>query len=214
MKIAMINGSPKLGKNNSAAMLEMLKTLIHNEHKITYYTINKKPLNEGEYIQLCHVDILILAFPLYIDAIPSHLFRMMIKLEEYLKKEEKEDIYVYAIINNGFYEGHQNKVAIDIMQNWCDRSGIKFGMAICPGAGEMQGSLENVPIGQGPLKNLGNAMESLTDHIHKKSVGKSILFKPNFPWFAWKFMAHSYWNSSAKKNGLKKKDIARKINSH
>lgn len=211
MNIAMINGSPKLGKSSSEAMLKRVETFMDDEHDITYYNINKKPLDEGEYIQLCHVDVLILAFPLYIDAIPSHLFRMMIALEEYLKKEAAENIYVYAIINNGFYEGHQNKIANDIIENWCGRAGLNFGMAICLGAGEMVGSLDNVPIGHGPLKNLGSAMECLTDSIHKKKTRKSIFFNPNFPRFAWKFMAHAFWNSSAKKNGLNKKDIAHKV---
>lgn len=211
MKIAMINGSPKLGKSTSGMMLKIIKASVDAEHKTTCYNINKKPLNEEQYIELCHMDILIFAFPLYVDAIPSHLFRMMIKLEKYLKKEGKEDIYVYAIINNGFYEGHQNKIAVDIIENWCDRAGINFGMAICPGAGEMVGSLENMPTGHGPLKNLGKAMDSLTNSIHKKGIGNPIFFSPNFPWFAWRFMSHSFWNMNAKKNGLKRKDILRKI---
>lgn len=211
MKIAMVNGSPKLGENTSGVMLEKIKSFIDKEHTISSYQINKKPLEEEDYIQLSRMDILIFAFPLYIDAIPSHLFRMLIALEEYLKKESQKNIYVYAVINNGFYEGHQNKVAIEILENWCDRAGVRFGMAICPGAGEMVGSLHNVPLGQGPLKDLGKAMESLTDRIHKKSTEKSIFVNPNFPWFVWKYMAHYFWNSSAKKNGLKKKDIARKI---
>lgn len=213
MRIAMINGSPKLGKSTSGMMLEKMKTFINAEHETTFYNINKNPLNEDQYTEICHMDILLFAFPLFIDAIPSHLFRMIIELEQYLKKEKQENIYVYAIINNGFYEGHQNKVAIDIMKNWCYKAGINFGMAICTGAGEMVGSLENVPIGHGPLTNLGKAMDSLTDSIHKKSIEKSILFSPNFPKFAWKFMADSFWNSSGKKNKLKKKDIFKKIHS-
>lgn len=136
---------------------------------------------------------------------------MMIKLEEYLKKEKNENIYVYALMNNGFYEGHQNKIAVNIMENWCDRSGIKFGMAICSGAGEMVGSIENVPMGNGPLKDFGKALESFIECINKKSVGKSVFFSPNFPRFAWKYMAHSFWKESAKKNNLKRKDIIRRI---
>jgi len=215
MKIAMINGSPKLGQSNSGIMLKIFGTFINAEHEMTSYNINKKPLNEKHYIELCHTDVLIFAFPLYIDAIPSHLFRMMIKLEEYLKKEAKDNIYVYAIINNGFYEGHQNKIALQIMENWCDRAGINFGMAIGQGAGEMMEFVKNVPISHGPLKNLGKAMESLADNIHKKSSGESILFNPNFPKFAWKFTGtHAVWQANAKKNGLKRKDILKKIISH
>lgn len=174
MKIAMINGSPKLGQSTSGMLLDKIKASFNPEHKITYHNINKKPLYQEHYIDLCHMDILIFAFPLFIDAIPSHLFRMMIELEGYLKKEAKKDIYVYAIINNGFYEGHQNKVVIDIMKNWCERACINFGMAICSGAGEMIGSIEYVPMGHGPLKNLGNAIDKLTSSINKKGRSDSI----------------------------------------
>lgn len=68
---------------------------------------------------------------------------MMIRLEDYLKKEADKDIYAYAIINNGFYEGTQNHIAVEILKNWCERSGINFGMAICQGAGEMIASTKN-----------------------------------------------------------------------
>ena len=210
MTIAMINGSPKLGKSNSEEMIKRFESFINSENKITHYNINKKPLNQEQYKALCHMDVLIFAFPLYIDAIPSHLFRMMIEFEDYYKNTSNNDISVYAIINNGFYEGCQNHVAVDILKNWCTRCGISFGMAIGSGAGEMIASMENVPVGKGPLKNLGNAMKSLANNIQKKSSNESILFSPNFPRFAWKYSGTFYWNAAAKKNGLRKKDIIAK----
>ena len=56
-------------------------------------------------------------------------------LEEHLKAECKKDISVYAIINNGFFKGRQNCVALEILENWCLRSGLNFGQGMCPGAG-------------------------------------------------------------------------------
>ncbi len=214
MKIAMMNGSPKLGNSNSGILLKMLGEMIDTEHKITHYNINKKPLTDEQYIELCHVDTLIFAFPLYIDAIPAHLFRMMITLEGYLKREVKHNISVYVIINNGFYEGHQNHIAVEIMENWCKRCGLHFGQAIGQGAGEMLGSTQNVPLGRGPNKNLGKAMQSLANNINTKSTGETILSSPNFPHFAWKLGATLYWQLEAKKNDLKIRDIKRKIETY
>jgi multimeric flavodoxin WrbA len=217
MNIAMINGSPKPVNSNSGILLKMLEPLIRTGNELTYYNPNKRPLTPAQYSELCRMDVLVIAFPLYVDAIPSHLFRLLATLEEYLKSEqeqeqEEQDIYVYAMINNGFYEGSQNHIALDILKHWCTRTGVHFGQALGQGAGEMLGSLEKVPPGKGPLKNLGKAMHSMAANIQSRSADESMLFSPNFPRFAWKFAAtHSFWNATAKKNGLKRKDILRRL---
>jgi len=211
-KIGMINGSPKLGKNTSSGfMLSALETFISKEHEITNYNINKASLTDQQYSYLCECDALIFAFPLYWDAIPSHLLRMMIKLESYMKTS-KRDINIYVAINNGFYEGEQSHIAIDIIKNWCERCGLNFGGGFGQGAGEMIGSLEKVPLGHGPLNNLGVEIEKLATSIQEKKIQSVKLFSPNFPRFAWRFMAtHLFWNQTAKKNGLKKSDILTKV---
>lgn len=212
MNIAMINGSPKLRKSNSDLLLKTLEPLISTGHEITHYNINKKPLTPGQYSELCGMDILIIAFPLYVDGVPSHLFRMLVTLEEYMKTRREKDIYVYTLMNNGFFEGKQNHIALEIIQNWCIRSGLIFGQGLGQGAYEMMDFIEKVPLGTGPLKNLGKAMESLAHNVQSQSKDESMLFSPNFPRFAWKFAAtHSFWNATAKKNGLKKKDIRRTL---
>lgn len=211
MNIAMINGSPKLSKSNSGFMLKALKASLPIEHNITLYNISKKPLADEQYIELCHVDVLVFAFPLYIDAIPSHLFRMLVALEGYLKAEMKEKISVYILVNNGFYEGHQNYIAIEIMKNWCKRCELHFGQGIGQGAGEMLGFMQDVPFSKGPLKNLAKAVSSLSNNIVNQSTGELVLLNPIFPHFAWIRSAHFFWHSQAKQNGLKRKDIVRKI---
>ncbi|MNI93502.1 hypothetical protein D3C73_1514680 [compost metagenome] len=76
----------------------------------------------------------------------------------------------------------------------------------------MLSSLEKVPLGAGPLKNLGSAMHSLAGNIRSQSTGESRLFSPNFPRFAWRIAAtHGFWNSAARNNGLKRKDLLRRL---
>lgn len=212
MNIAMINGSPKPANSNSGIMLRMLEPLISPGNQLTYYNPNKKPLTPAEYSGLCRMDALVIAFPLYVDGIPSHLFRLLATLEEYLKSGHEQEIHVYAMINNGFYEGSQNHIALEILKNWCLRAGVHFGQALGQGAGEMLAFLEKVPPGKGPLKNLGKAMQSLANNIQSRNADESLLFSPNFPRFAWKFSAtHSFWNATAKRNGLKRKDMLRRL---
>lgn len=212
MNIAMINGSPKPTGSNSGLLLGMLEPLIANGNELHSYTPNKRPLTPEEYSELCRMDVLVLAFPLYNDGIPSHLFQLLVTLEGYLKTEREREIYVYVLINNGFYEGEQNQIALDILRHWCARAGVHFGQGIGHGAGEMLGSLGNVPLGRGPLKNLGRAMHSLAESIQSRNSGESLLINPNFPRFAWKWSAtHFFWHGTARRNGLKPKDLRRRI---
>jgi len=212
MKIAMVNGSPKAGKSNSGILLAALEPLIAAGNELVSYRVNHKPLTPEQVQELCRVDALVLAFPLYIDAIPSQLLRMMVELEACRQQDHTKNIRVYALINNGFYEGRQNHLAVDILRNWCARCGFSFGMAIGQGAGEMLGSLEKVPIGHGPLKNLGKAMERLAFAILNGTGGETLYLQPNFPRIAWRLAAvHGFWHSAAKKNGLKKKDLLRRL---
>ena len=209
MNIAMINGSPKYKDSNSLKFLERLEPMLCEDNKIIHYNPAAKPFLEEQYLELCHMDILIFSFPLYVDGIPSHLFRMLISLEEYMKINRQNSITVYTIINNGFYEGIQNHIA---MKNWCLRAGLTFGQGIGMGSGEMMGSLDNVPLGQGPLKNLGLAYQDMADNIKSHSTGNPVFLSPNFPKFAWKFSAsHFFWNAAARKNGLKKTDLLRQL---
>ncbi|MEK3791391.1 hypothetical protein MKX42_06620 [Paenibacillus sp. FSL R7-0204] len=212
MNIAMINGSPKPTGSNSGLLLGMLEPLIADGNELHAYTPNKRPLTPEEYSELCRMDVLVLAFPLYNDGIPSHLFQLLVTLEGYLKTEREREIYVYVLINNGFYEGEQNQIALDILRHWCARAGVHFGQGIGHGAGEMLGSLGKVPLGRGPLKNLGRAMYSLAGSIQSRNSGESLLINPNFPRFAWKFNAtHFFWHGTARKNGLKPKDLRRRM---
>ncbi|WP_042200979.1 hypothetical protein [Paenibacillus camerounensis] len=211
MRIALVNGSPKGGASNSGILLEKLKPLIAEGNELSVYRVNVKPLKPEQYGELNEADVLVLAFPLYFDAIPSHLLRMLVEFEQYRQsKQGNTDLIVYALINNGFYEGHQCKIAADIVSNWCSRSGLRFGMAVGHGAGEMFKSLSRVPLGKGPLKNLGAAMHQLSAAIHARSSAESLFIQPNFPRIAWRLAAtHSFWHAQAKKNGLRPKELRR-----
>ncbi|MEO3948072.1 hypothetical protein [Gorillibacterium sp. CAU 1737] len=215
MKITLVDGSPKTGISNSSRLLSLLQPLIANDNELTFSRVGRKPVSPAQIEELCTTDALVLAFPLYIDAIPSHLMAVMVEMEAFCKRQPSSSSkkpHVYALVNNGFYEGHQTRIAIEIVKHWCARCGFLFGMAIGYGAGEMLGFMEKVPLGHGPLKNLGNAMNKLASAIQTRESGESLLIQPNFPRIAWKYSAHfGFWNSTAKKNGLKKKDLLRRL---
>jgi hypothetical protein len=137
----------------------------------------------------------------------------MVKMEDYNKKNAlKHEIYLYVIVNNGFYEAKQNNISLKIIKNWCNRIGFIYGQGLGQSAGEMLPFNRNVPLGHGPFKNLGNALDILVENIQNKQKADDILCGPNFPYIGWRFMATNFfWILKAKKNGLSKKDIIKKL---
>lgn len=213
MKIAYINGSPKKEKSNSEILIEMLKEQMESKLQGRHYRINTRYIDEKVCEELFQMDMWVIAFPLYVDAIPSHFLYIMETLEAYGRQLNQDKPKVYLLLNNGFYEGHQNAIAFDVMKNWCVRCDLDYRGGIGLGAGEMLGSLQGVPVGKGPLKNLGDGFKIMIQSMENEQKEEykdeqKTLINPNFPRFAWKFMAtHSFWMKQAKRNGLSKKDM-------
>lgn len=206
MLIGCINGSPKAKNSNSQYLLSELKTLISNGNEIVDFNV-KKSISTQDYDKILSCDVLVFAFPIYVDGIPSHLLNILVELEERGKLKDTSNIVIYTIANCGFYEGSQNSIAIDMMKHWCKKSNFIWGQGVGTGAGEMIGSIKDVPIGHGPKKNLGEMLNILAKNILDCKSGDDLLISPNFPRFAFRIAGNMFWNSKAKSNGLKKKDL-------
>ena len=206
MKIMMIDGSPKVSKSNSEYFLNILSDFIESKD-IVKYKLSKKVDYEDIIKEINTIDTLVFAFPLYVDSLPSHVLEFLIMLEENFKDNLK-GVTVYVIANCGFYEGKQNKIALNIMKCWCKKMNIKWAQGIGIGAGEMMGGLRNVPMGKGPNTNLGLALDNLAKNINENKSGDDIFTTPSmFPRFAFRLAANRFWISKANRNGLKKRDL-------
>lgn len=200
MKIMMIDGSPKVSKSNSEYFLNILSDFIESKD-IVKYKLSKKVDYEDIIKEINTIDTLVFAFPLYVDSLPSHVLEFLIMLEENFKDNLK-GVNVYVIANCGFYEGKQNKIALNIMKCWCKKMNIKWAQGIGIGAGEMMGGLRNVPMGKGPNTNLGLALDNLAKNINENKSGDDIFTTPSmFPRFAFRLAANRFWISKANRNG-------------
>lgn len=212
MKIIIINGSQKAGESNTGIILNRLNKLIKDEHNAVNYKLGTKQFWPEIFKDIISCDVIVLAFPLYNDSVPSNMLKMLIELEGHLRKANKKDIIVYTIINNGFYEGKQTYIAFEIIQNWCEQTGLIFGGGIGQGAGEMIGATKNMPINYGPFNNLARSLKLLVEKMELKETFIIKYLSPYFPRFLWKFMAvHTFWHPLANKNKLTKKDILKKL---
>ncbi|WP_019850187.1 hypothetical protein [Desulfitobacterium sp. PCE1] len=205
-KIALINGSPKAKNSASKAVLQALRTFV-NDGEIIEYDFRKPQLSIEHMEQLAEQDVWVLAFPLYVDGIPSHVLSCLAQLENHFKAKPTPKVTVYCLVNCGFYEGEQCGLALEMVENWCAKSGWQWGQGLGIGAGGMLPAVKNVPVGSGPKKNLGKALETLAANIARRTGGDNLFITANFPRFAYKFAAEAGWRKMVKANGLKTEDL-------
>jgi len=71
--------------------------------------------------------------------------------------------------------------------------------------------VEKVPLGKGPLKNLGKVLEQFTNNIKTLKSGNEIYVNPNWSRLLYWTQGTVSWIIKARKNGLKMRDLFRKI---
>lgn len=211
MKIALINGSPKFRNSASEIALNMMKEYLPAE-QFEEYVFNKSQIEEEQLISVLQNDSLLFAFPLYVDGIPSQLFRCLMQIDEYVKTHPiAHSIMVYAVVNNGFFEGKQNTPALEEIRNWSKCCGFTFGQGIGIGGGGMLGYLQTIKGENGPKKSVALLMKEMCENILKKQSAPMKFAEPDYPAEEYKKSAEEGWRTQVQKNGLTIADLDRKL---
>ena len=209
MKISIINGSPKAIKSNSEILGNYLSSLLKDNEIKKYYSISFR-LNDENKNEIYNSDVLIFLFPLYVDGIPSNLLKLFVEFEK--EKVIKYGTKIYCIVNNGFYEGKQNRLAILQIKNWCEKVNAIWGQGIGVGAGELLPYLKKYPLGQGPLKNLGKVLDEFSANIITLKSDEDIYINPNWLKSLYFFQGTISWILKGRKNNLRVRELFRKSN--
>lgn len=207
MKIIIVNGSPKTIKSNSEILGNYLFPLLKENNIKKYYSIYFQ-LNDKTKNEIYNSDVLIFIFPLYVDGIPSNLLKLLVKFEK--ENVVRPKTKIYCIVNNGFYEGKQNFLALLHMKNWCKKVNAKWGQGIGIGSGELLPYLKNLKLGQGPLRNLEKTLNILSRNILTLNSDKNIYINPNWPKSLYFIQGSISWILKARKNNLKIRELFKK----
>ena len=207
MKIIIINGSPKTVKSNSEILGNYLFPLLKENNIKKYYSIYFQ-LNDKTKNEIYNSDVLIFIFPLYVDGIPSNLLKLLVKFEK--ENVVRPKTKIYCIVNNGFYEGKQNFLALLHMKNWCKKVKAKWGQGIGIGSGELLPYLKKFKLGQGPLKNLEKILSRFSRNILTLNGDKNIYINPNWPRSLYFIQGSISWILKARKNNLKIRELFKK----
>lgn len=199
--IGLLNGSPKAPGGTSSAILERFGILLGDTA-----LLSAKEQSEGNYAQLNACEAVVIAFPIYADALPSHLLRFLMCWEEYRKANGGSDMKVYAVSHAGFYEGLQCRWSLDILRNFCARAGLSW----CGGAGLGGGVIFSEMQKSGVVKPLSDAIDLVAQTAKEgKTLTENRFVNVGMPRWMYKAAGNMGWNSGAKQNGLKPKDLYR-----
>ena len=230
MKIALLNGSPKLKNSSSGILLTDLKRclseLADTDHSATSETYNVKPeiseialrhpsVSEEIAANLQTADAWVISCPLYVDGIPGHLLSCLVSLEKYNREKYNQEsetsqqrkIHVYGIVNCGFYEGIQAETALEILENWCARTGFTWGGGIGVGGGGALAMMSSPKPGSGPKAPIDRALQAMADNIRRQEIQQNCYASVAFPRFLYKMAAQMGWRQMFRANGGRAKDL-------
>ncbi|MCL2336694.1 MAG: NAD(P)H-dependent oxidoreductase [Firmicutes bacterium] len=205
-KIVAINGSPKLKYSASGILLSQVAAIMGIEFPVYQATKLVNQANDPEMTAIMSdiltADTLLIAFPLYIDALPAPLLKVCTLLEQAAANPAGKKLpRVYAIANCGFYEAENNRLALDMLKNFCRRSGLGWGYGIGIGAGGSVSS-QSPNTFDGPLANVYAALSELVKTMaNHSSPGQNLFLTPQIPRAEYLQGANKAWEQAADKYG-------------
>ena len=133
-KTVMINCSPKKKLSVSGFIMKCAGLMIRGEKE---YMQLRTPADREKILQaLKTAGKVVFVVPLYVDSLPSHVLPFLKEMESFCR-ENGLKLKVYAIANNGFIEGKQNEPLMQVLENFCARSGLEWCGGIGIGGGVM-----------------------------------------------------------------------------
>lgn len=235
MKIALLNGSPKAKNSSSEILLADLKRCLSKppdteiavlqeactaRPEILEAALRHSTVPEETVKNLQTADAWVISCPLYVDGVPGHLLSCLAELEKYNQENaagknatEKNalsaqpGIYVYGIVNCGFYEGIQAETALEILENWCAKAGLIWGGGIGVGGGGALAMMSSPKPGTGPKAPIDKALSAMANRILRWEAQPNCYVSVAFPRFLYKMAAQMGWRQMIRANGGRAKDL-------
>lgn len=235
MKIALFNGSPR-AKSSSQFVLSKIRSKLDEKADFVEINLYKKAFEKTDVEKVLSCDVIVIAAPLYVDALPSHVVQAMIFIEESIHTLQKK-IEVFAVSCGGFAEGYNNFLTFDIISNWCVKCGFNWNYGVGIGSAERLlvekdnshkknislwsiisfvavkvFSYEPIFFDRFRRKSFIKVSDKLAEDIIKSASGENIYIRPFFPKtiFLNNLMTNLSFFVKIKSNGLRIKDLRRK----
>jgi len=205
-------GSPRTRKSSSAALggylFEQLGARGVETETIQVYTAFSSAERTRLVLEkLDTADLIVLAFPLYVDTLPAPVVAALKKIAGH-RIEHGSEARFAAIANCGFPEAAHNSTALAICREFTRQSGLSWAGALALGGGE--GIVHGTPLNELdgraiPLKkSLEMAAEALAMGNSIPQAAADLMARPIIPAWLYRISGVYGWTQQAKPYGMSK----------
>lgn len=213
-QVLLLIGSPRPSRSTSESLGTYLLNRLHENGIETETLIIHRSLKSDEQQEALlsatdRADLIILAFPLYVDSLPALVIKT---LELIAKRRQTRQISkkqgLLCIVNNGFPEAHQNDTALAICRRFAREAKFEWSGGLALGGG---GAIDGKPLVslRGMVRNVRKSLDLTADAlIEDKPVPQEaveLMAKPLIPAWIYRMVGSFGWKRQAKKHGAHKK---------
>jgi multimeric flavodoxin WrbA len=202
-------GSPRTRKSTSNALgsylFERLNALNIGTETIYLHTVLRSTEKMAGLLDAVDTaDLVVLAFPLYVDSLPAPVITALERIAAHRKERAAGQLFA-AIANCGFPEMEHNNAALAICATFARQAGFQWAGSLALGAGE--GMVHGTPLndldGRAiPLRQaLELAAEALASGTAIPTAAQDLLARPFIPAWLYHFMGRFGWQQQARSYG-------------
>jgi hypothetical protein len=172
--------------------------LLHHEADHAYETLQS-------------ADAIVFIFPLYFFCLPAMLTRF---LQDFVAEfpATSQDSRVYAIVNCGFPESGINLEAMRVLECFSQQTKRTFLGGVMVGCGGMLIGAKDAPFMRPVFERIDQLFARVTRDCRTDQPECMVIeqAEPKFPRKLYYMAGNAGWNASARKNGIRIRDIKRK----
>ena len=216
-KIVLVSASPKVDQTwaVSAFLANYSEDKLHSK-ELTVETIAVRHAlmhheTDHAYKTLQNADSIVFIFPLYFFCLPSMLTRF---LQDFVMKNPlaQQQSRVYAIVNCGFPESDINLEAMRVLECFTKQTKRAFLGGVMIGGGGMLLGAKGAPFMRPVFEKIDQLIQRIIRDCQsdQPEAAKVEQAEPRFPRGLYFMAGNAGWNASARKNGIRKRDIEQK----
>lgn len=215
-KVAVISASPKVNEEAASEWMATRAEAVLADDAVATRRINvRKSLAQKQtaedFAYMAEADAMLIVFPLYIFCLPGMLTRFLQDYYEFVHSQTDggKKAAVYTVVNCGFPEPNINREAVRVIKSFSEKIGAEFRFGVMFGSGGMILGTQGAPFMKKALAQVDGAVAAMKNELitGSREAVTDVEISVKFPRSLYFFIGGRGWISTAKKNGLKKKDM-------